>query len=159
MLINIEEATNTGGLSRFAILIIIWLAVLVISLIAELMTQGLTTIWMCGGALVALIVTICHGPVWLQATLFVIVTVALLIVTRPIAQKHYNNRLIKTNAENLIGQQALVIETVSNIGEKGAVKLAGLEWTARTVDGSVIEAGENVVVESIEGVKLIVKKL
>ncbi len=161
-----SESVNTlvdgvagKGLSTTAILIIVWLAIFVVALITELGTQGLTSIWICGGSLVALLVAIFHGPLWLQVALFVVVTVVLLVATRPLAIKHYNNRLIKTNAEDLVGQQAVVTATIQNIEEMGTVKLAGLDWSARSEDGSTIEKGATIEVLRIEGVKLIVKRV
>lgn len=136
---------------------LIWLVFLVVCIIAELASQGLTTIWLGGGALFALIIALCGGPIWLQVTIFVIVTAVLLIVTRPLALKYYNNKLTKTNSEELIGKTAVVTETIDNVKETGTVRINGLDWTARTEDGSVVEKDTTVTIQKIEGVKLIVK--
>lgn len=134
-----------------------WLIALIALLVIELITLGLTTIWFAGGALVALIAALCGAPFWLQFTLFLIVSVVLLFVTRPIAVKYWNKDRIKTNADGLVGQTALVIEEIDNIKAKGAVSVNGLEWTARTADNSVIEKDKVVVIKEIQGVKLIVE--
>lgn len=134
-----------------------WLIALIVLLVIELITLGLTTIWFAGGALVALIAALCGAPFWLQFTLFLIVSVVLLFVTRPIAVKYWNKDRIKTNADGLVGQTALVIEEIDNIKAKGAVSVNGLEWTARTADNSVIEKDKVVVIKEIQGVKLIVE--
>lgn len=134
-----------------------WLIALIVLLVIELITLGLTTIWFAGGALVALIAALCGAPFWLQFTLFLIVSAILLFVTRPIAVKYWNKDRIKTNADGLVGQTALVIEEIDNIKAKGAVSVNGLEWTARTADNSVIEKDKVVVIKEIQGVKLIVE--
>lgn len=134
-----------------------WLIALIALLIIELITLGLTTIWFAGGALIALIAALCGAPFWLQFTLFLVVSAILLFVTRPIAVKYWNKDRIKTNADGLVGQTALVIEEIDNIKAKGAVSVNGLEWTARTADNSIIEKDKVVVIKEIQGVKLIVE--
>ncbi len=134
-----------------------WLAALIILLIVEVITLGLTTIWFAGGALIALVAALCGAPFWLQITLFIIVSVVLLVVTRPIAMRYWNKDRIKTNADSLVGQTALVIEEIDNLKAKGAVSVNGLEWTARTADNTVIEKDKVVVIKEIQGVKLIVE--
>ena len=64
---------------------------------------------------------------------------------------------MKTNAESLIGREAIVSEGINNLKDEGAVKVNGQEWTARTGDNDItLAAGTVVVIERIEGVKLIV---
>lgn len=60
---------------------IIWLILLAVLLVIEIITLGLTTIWFAGGALVAFLVSIVGGPLWLQILLFIAVSVVLLIFT------------------------------------------------------------------------------
>ena len=64
----------------------------------------------------------------------------------------------KTNVEGLIGEKAYVTEEINNIKSKGAVKLKGLEWSARSENDEIIEADTEVVVKAVSGVKLIVCK-
>ena len=67
------------------------------------------------------------------------------------------NRTAKTNLDAVVGMEALVTEAIDNINARGAVKVYGKEWSARSADGEPVPAGTTVVVERIEGVKLIVK--
>ena len=67
---------------------VLWLAVLAVLLVIEIATLGLTTIWFAGGALIAFLVSLAGGPLWLQITLFLIVSVVLLLFTRPLALKY-----------------------------------------------------------------------
>lgn len=138
---------------------IFWLVLFVILLIIEILTMGLTTIWFAGGALVAFILAFVGFELPVQIIAFLLVSIGLLILTRPIALKFFNQERQKTNAESLIGQKAVVLETIDTLHGVGRVEVNGMEWSAKTDDSdSVIENGTVVVIEGIQGVKLIVKK-
>ena len=136
---------------------ICWLAVFVLLIVIELATMGLTTIWFAGGAVAGFIASMLGANVVIQAVVFFVVSIVLLIFTRPFAVRYINSNKTKTNIDGLIGQEALVLEEINNIRETGCARLDGKEWTARSVDDSVIPADTVVIVERIEGVKLIVK--
>ncbi len=87
-----------------------WLILFVILLIIEILTMGLTTIWFAGGALVAFVSGVIGFGLPVQVVAFLIVSVILLVLTRPLAVKYFNKERQKTNAESLIGEQALVTE-------------------------------------------------
>ena len=80
---------------------IIWLVILAVLVVIEIITLGLTTIWFAGGALVALVVSLLGGPVWLQILLFLGVSVVLLIFTRPLAVRYMNKNQQKTNVDSI----------------------------------------------------------
>ena len=136
---------------------ICWLAVFVLLIVIELATMGLTTIWFAGGAVAGFIASMLGANVVIQAVVFFVVSIVLLIFTRPFAVRYVNSNMTKTNIDGLIGQEALVLEEINNIRETGCARLEGKEWTARSVDDTVIPADTVVIVERIEGVKLIVK--
>ena len=136
---------------------IIWLIVLVVCLAIEISTLGLTSIWFAGGALLALIISLIGGPLWLQVLVFLVTSIVLLIFTRPIAMKYFNKNRAKTNVDSKIGKQAIVTVTIDNLKGEGQIVTEGMEWTARSLDSSVIEEGAIVTIEKIEGVKAIVK--
>lgn len=135
---------------------IIWLILLAVLILIEIITLGLTTIWFAGGALVAFIVSLFYDNFALEVCLFVVISLVLLIFTRPIMKKYFNSTRTKTNYEALIGKEALVTGTIDNIRNTGWAVINGLEWSARSVNGEIIEKGTKVVVESISGVKLMV---
>ena len=136
-----------------------WVAALVVFLIVEAVTAGLVSIWFVFGSLVALICAALGAAVWLQIFWFVIVSVATLVLTRPLVKRYVDSRSIATNADRSIGRAAVVTERIDNLAATGAVKLDGVVWTARSTDDAVaIEAGERVTVRAIEGVKLIVER-
>ena len=136
-----------------------WLIVMIIFIIFELVTLGLTTIWFALGALVALAVAAVGGPLWLQILVFVLVSLLTLFGIRNLAVTFFNQNRAKTNADGLIGRKGIVTEEISNIHATGQVTVAGQEWTARSVaDGVIYEAGAMVVIREIRGVKLIVEQ-
>lgn len=136
-----------------------WAAALVVFLIVEAVTAGLVSIWFVFGSLVALICAALGAAVWLQIFWFVIVSVATLVLTRPLVKRYVDSRSVATNADRSIGRAAVVTERIDNLAATGAVKLDGVVWTARSTDDAVaIETGERVTVRAIEGVKLIVER-
>ena len=136
---------------------ICWLAVFVLLIVIELATMGLTTIWFAGGAVAGFIASMLGANVVIQAAAFFAVSILLLFFTRPFAVRYINSNKTKTNVDGLIGQEALVLEEINNIRETGCARLEGKEWTARSMNDTVIPKDTVVTVERIEGVKLIVK--
>ena len=137
----------------------IWLVVFVACIAIEIITMGLTTIWFAGGALVAAIGAALGAPIWLQAVFFGAVSLVLLYFTRPVAVKYFNKDRVKTNAESLVGKQAIVISEIDNLQGIGQVSVNGQEWSARTVEeGITLTEGSVVIVRAISGVKLMVEE-
>jgi membrane protein implicated in regulation of membrane protease activity len=140
-------------------LTVVWLIVLVVLVIIELLTMGLTTIWFAGGALVAAIASLFQTPLVLQVILFLIVSAILLFFTRPLAVKYFNKDRVRTNAESLVGRQAIVISEIDNLQGIGQVNVGGMEWSAKTsVDGIRLPVGTVATVLAISGVKLVVEE-
>lgn len=136
-----------------------WLILFVVLLIIEILTLGLTTIWFAGGALAAYFVGMLGVGVASQVVAFLAVSVVLLIFTRPIAVKYFNTERVRTNAESVIGRQGIVMEEIDTLQASGRVEVSGQEWAARTEDpDGKIAKGKVVVVERIQGVKLIVRE-
>lgn len=137
----------------------IWLVVFVACIAIEIITMGLTTIWFAGGALVAAVGAAVGAPIWLQAVFFGAVSLVLLYFTRPIAVKYFNKDRVKTNAESLVGKQAIVISEIDNLQGIGQVSVNGQEWSARTVEEGVkLQTGSVVIIRAISGVKLMVEE-
>lgn len=137
----------------------IWLALLVIFLIVEACTVGLTAIWMAVGSLAAFLAQQAGAGTMFQITVFFVVSVILMAFTKPFVQKYVNSKLTRTNYEEVIGKKVKVTEKIDNINDTGAAVYKGLEWTARAKnDAQIIEEGSIVVVVEIAGVKLIVER-
>ena len=137
---------------------LVWSTLLGIFLIIESITLGLTTIWFAGGALIAFLVAILGGAVWLQVVIFLAVSMLLLIFTRPIAMKYMNKNVQKTNVNSLEGEMAVVIQTIDNLKGTGQVVIRGMEWATKAKEDKIIEKGTTVSVIAIEGVKLVVQE-
>lgn len=143
--------------SRYG-LAVMWLVFLVVLLVIELITVGLTTIWLAGGALVAFILAAMGVNLWVQIIVFLIVSFVLIYFTRPFALKYLNPRQTRTNSDELIGEIVKVTERIDNRAAIGRALAKGMEWSARAVsDDLVIETDTLVKVLRIEGVKLIVE--
>ena len=136
----------------------IWIGLIVIFVIVEAATVQLVTVWFAVGGIAGLIAYTFGLEIWMQILIFAVVSAVALAVTRPFVKRFTKGRKQPTNADRYIGQEATVTEPISNELSKGAVRIGGLEWTARTVDNSEVDKGERVTVEAIEGAKLLVKR-
>lgn len=136
----------------------IWIGLIVIFVIVEAATVQLVTVWFAVGGIAGLIAYAFGLEIWMQILIFAVVSAVALAVTRPFVKRFTKERKQPTNADRYIGQEATVTEPISNELSTGAVRIGGLEWTARTVDNSEVDKGERVTVEAIEGAKLLVKR-
>lgn len=139
--------------------VIIWAIVCVAALVAEVASDALVAIWFLPGAVIDFFVALFSPLHWgFQLMIFVLLSVISLVVSRIVIRKIQKNKAeySKTNTDLLIGKKAIVTEDIDNISEKGAVKINGLEWSARSLNQQPIEKDRIVLVQSIEGVKLIV---
>ncbi len=138
---------------------VVWLIAMIVLLVVEAIVPGLISIWFALGALAALIAAALHAPMWLQVTWFLVVSVAALALTRPLAKKYVNGRVKPTNADMLLGKECVVTEEIDNVRGTGAVTVGGKVWTARMEnDAEKAAVGEVLKSVRIEGVKLIVRR-
>lgn len=137
----------------------IWLAIIIVMSIFEACTAQFVSIWFVLGALVAMLISIFYPSITLQIIAFILVALLTLLLTRPFVKKLLNFKKEDTNSGRFIGKTGLVIQTINNKIGEGQVSVLGNIWTARSKDDSIIKEGENVIVESIQGVKLVVRKL
>ena len=137
----------------------VWGVAIVVFLVMEAATAGLVTIWFAVGALAALLSSLFGAPVWLQLVWFFVISVAAVILTRPLARKYLNSKTQATNADMYVGKECMVLEEINNVAGTGAVKVAGKVWTARSADGDIIPEGSRAEAIRIEGVKLIVNPI
>ena len=139
-------------------LTIMWLIILVIMVIIEIATMGLTTIWFAGGAMVAFLLALFGVSFKIQLVAFLVVSFVMLAATRPIAMKHLNLNRTKTNIDDLTGKHAIVSKEINNMKEQGQIVLGGIEWIARSIEeNTIISVDTEVEVVEIRGVKAIVK--
>lgn len=136
----------------------VWLALMILFVIAECATVGLISIWFAGGCLVAMFLAMAGVPWGWQVVAALVVSLLLLILTRPIAVKHFNKKKTKTNYQSVIGTVVRITERVDNFNQTGAAMADGKEWTVRSADETaILEVGDAAVVVAVEGVKLMVK--
>lgn len=135
---------------------IVWFIFLVIFVLAEAATVTVVSLWFAAGALVAMIVSMLGGPVWLQVLLFIVVSFVLLWMLRPILKKFYTPKLTRTNVDAVIGKVGITMMTIDNNMAQGKVKLEGMEWSARSTSGEEIPENIQVRIDRVEGVKLFV---
>lgn len=136
---------------------ITWLGLMLVFLIVEgVCVFHLVSIWFAAGSLVALLIALANGPVWLQLLAFLTVSCVLLALLYPFVRKYLTPKLTKTNVDAIIGSTGIVTAAIDNESAKGQVKLGPMEWTARSTTGEIIQPGTRVRVDRIEGVKVFV---
>lgn len=136
---------------------IMWIVIAVIAAIIEGCTTQLVSLWFAIGAVVTAVVSVFTGNILLQLAVFVVVSTVCIIATRPLAKKLRNSTGdIPTNCDRYLGKIAEVIVDINNTEAVGQIKVEGSVWSARSSTGEPLPVGTRVVVNNIEGVKMIV---
>lgn len=139
-------------------LIIVWAILIVVAIIVELSTVTLTSIWFAIGAVVALLLAIFDvGPLW-QVLSFIVISALLLLATRPLAKKLNEKDVIKTNSDKIISMIGVVTKEIA-VGEIGEVKVNLELWRAISADSTPIKVGEQVIINSLNGNKVLVSRV
>ena len=136
----------------------VWIGLTGIFGLLEAMTAQLVSIWFVIGSVSALGAYFFGASTAVQIIVFIVVSALALVITRPIVKRFTQTKVQATNADSYIGFDAVVTEEINNVMATGAVKVKGIEWTARSSDDDIIAKGDIVTVRSIEGVKLIVER-
>ena len=136
----------------------VWLGLMVLLIIIEAATMGLTTLWFAIGSLYAFLVSLARVHPLFQFGVFLLSSIVLLFYTRPLAKKYFKIGSHATNVENLIGREGIVIKSIEKF-DTGQVKVWGQIWTAVSEKGEVISKDSKVRVKAIEGVKLVVEAI
>ena len=134
-----------------------WSLAVAFFVVVEAMTVALVSVWFIGGAVCALIAAALGAGFAVQMVIFVAVSAILLAFVCPAARKRWAKKPERTNADRLVGQTAMVTETIDACADTGAVKINGVLWTAKCTTGERIEKGRHVTIERVEGAKLYVK--
>lgn len=135
-----------------------WAGAALIFALVELLSLDFVFIMFAGGALAAAGANAAGLPLWVQAIVFVVASVVLLVTLRPTLIRHLRNTtpLAPTNTEANVGRTAAVVEDVSTAS--GLIKLSGEVWSARSVPGSpLLPAGASVRVVQIDGATAVVE--
>lgn len=134
-----------------------WIIIIVAALILEAITLNLNAIWFALGGVGSLIALSLHAPVSVQWIVFIIVSAIFMVLVRPFARRVLKPKGAATNADRILGEQAVVTQAIDNTQAQGEIKIMGQYWTARSVDGAPIAQGSTVRVREIVGVKAIVE--
>ncbi len=134
---------------------IIWLIAVIAFIILEAVTYQMLSVWFVIGAIGGLIASLTGVDFWVQMTVFLAISLILLIAFRPIALKKLKTDF-KTNADAVIGKKVTITKEADNISGIGEGKLDGMVWTVRSESGKALAIGDVAEVKRIEGVKLIV---
>ena len=136
-------------------MIVFWTVMLLAFIAVEAITVSLVSAWFAAGALAAVICALLGGEIWLQSVLFFLVS-GMMLLLRPIAKKHFTPKLTKTNVDAVIGATGKVIARIDNDSATGKVRLGGMEWSARSTSGEILDEGTMIRVDKVEGVKVYV---
>lgn len=133
-----------------------WIIVAGIFFIGEMITVGFLIFWLGIGALLAMLVSFITDNLIIQTAVFVVSSVALIFLTKPLVKKYIDKQeVVPTNANSLIGKKGKVLKEIGD--NPGLVKIEGEVWTAISENDTPIENGKDVEVLKIDGVKLVVK--
>ena len=136
---------------------IIWLVLLIAALALESLSMQLFSVWFALGAAVALLSCAFGAPVWLQVTLFVVITAVSLAATRPLVKK-LQRKAQPSNADRCLEKPAEVLEAIDNLKGTGRIRVEGQDWSARAEeDGATFPVGETVETVAIRGNKVLVR--
>ena len=135
-----------------------WLILALFFMVLEAFTVGFLVFWFGVGALLALFTSLITDNMIIQSTVFIISSTLLLFATKPLVAKiTKNDKEVKTNVYSVINKKGKVIVDIDPDDSTGQVKIAGDVWSAKSANNTRIPKGTNVIVEKIEGVKVIVK--
>ena len=133
-----------------------WLVATGVLVVAEILTTSLVFGMFAGGTAAAALLAALHAPAAAQVGAFAIVSLALILLVRPVATRHLRTpSKIRTGVAALVGAEAEVLAPVT--GKDGRVKLSGEIWSARAYDGeSEYAVGAVVRVVEISGATALV---
>ncbi len=137
---------------------LIWGGLIVLTVVVEIASQQLVSIWFAAGALAAFLAACFGGSVIVQLVLFAAVSVLLLLLTRPIVRKIFTFRIENTNSQE-VGRIATVIQPIDPEKNIGRVRLDGVDWNAVSSAGTPIAADTSVRVDAVDGSRLFVTVL
>lgn len=140
--------------------IIVWAILFIVFVIIETVTAQIVSIWFALGALVSLIVSCFTDSILIQLIVFLAVSILSLLLTRPVFKKFINIKHEKTNTDNFVGKEGILIEEVDNIKGTGRLSISGLTWNTRSIDDKIIiPVNSIVVIKEIKGVTAFVEKI
>ncbi len=133
----------------------LWILGALVCGIVEVMAVSFVFLMFAIGALAAGIAGACGANLTIQVIVFIVVSIALLVILRPFLKGRIDrsSAYVPSNTDGLIGKTGYVTEAV---GERhGRIQFSGGEWSART-EGSTLPVGTEVRVDRIDGATAVV---
>jgi len=144
-------------MEAYQICLIVWAAVFVITLVAELITDELVSVWFCIGSLFALVVAaIFQKYYWISIIVFIVISSVSLTVFLVFFRKLVFKPAPKTNAQELIGQKFKVCQATDEATNHAQVKIRDIVYSASS--DTKLSVGDEVIIDKIEGNHLLVTK-
>lgn len=137
---------------------IMWLVLAIVLFVIEAATVGLVCMWFGIGAIVSMLASFAVTNIYIQWGIFIVVSVAMLCLLRPIAQKAISKQEEKTNVSALIDRTAFLTESITEESH-GRVRLGDVSWIAVSFNGETINKGEKIKVVLVKGNKLVVERI
>lgn len=134
----------------------IWMVIFLILIFLELITINMVSIWFAIGALASFIISFWVSNVTIQITMFMVVSIISLLLTKKFVKKVRGGKMEPTNLDRVIGKIGIVTEEITKL-EPGEVKVDGKKWSA--ISTKKIKVGSKVEILSIDGVKLNVNEV
>ena len=136
----------------------IWIIVALLLVIVEIFTSGFAVICLAFGAVGGAIACAFDASLQMQLLAFALTSFVALLLVRPLLLRFFpKEEKVKTNANAMIGRRGVVCNAID--GEDGRVVIDGVDWKARSVDGTPIAEGTRVEIVEIDSIVLIVKPL
>lgn len=139
--------------------VIFWIFIAIVMGVVEGATLALVSVWFFIGAVAAAITATITPSVLVQSIVFVVVTAIMLVATRPIVKRLTKNGFTPTNADRIIGREAIVTKAIDPIEGTGQVNIGGQIWSAKSENHVRIEKDGIVTVTNIAGVHAIVQPI
>ena len=134
---------------------IAWLVIVVLLTILEVITINLVSVWFVVSGIVSLFLSFIIDSFYIEFMVFVCLGLVLMLLTRPYLVKKLSKKKVSTNLDRVIGMEGIVTDEITKF-KIGEVKVDGKKWSA--IADEKIKVGEEVIIDSIDGVKLIVRK-
>lgn len=139
-------------------LFIFWIVICILVCFIEAITQQIVAIWFAAGSFVCIFLSYFGFDFSIQLIVFILVSILAMFLVRPYTLKKLKPTIVSTNTDGLIGKTAIVAMDFNSLTKEGRVLAQGMDWAAKTMDTEILKKGQEVVIQQIEGVKLLVSR-
>ena len=135
----------------------LWLTLMIVFVLIEAFTMAFTTIWAAIAALPMIFIARTSLPFRWQILIFLVLTIFLVLSTRPFAIKKLKMEKEKTNINSIAGEEVIVTKAVRKFQKGEAKAKNGVIWAVSSEDSSEIPEDTVSVVTGVQGNTLIIK--